>query len=328
MRVGVLGPVQVTAGGRRLDLGSERQRTILAVLLAAGGGAVSRDQLTLGLWGDRPPASAATSLRSHLSRLRRALADLDPAAAAALVTEGGACRLLVSPEHLDSTRFEELLGAARRSRDDDPHHALEVAERAAALWRGPAFGDLADHEAVRPEAERLEHLRREAAVLRFDCLVALGRASEALPELEADARAHPTDEQARARLMVALYRTGRQVDALATYRELERELADGLGVHPSPELRRIHGRILRQDPGLDERPPVPAPPVRRGDLIGRDDDVVAVGELVSGTRLVTLTGPGGVGKTRLALEVAASIADRFRDGSAAACWPRCSTVPT
>jgi predicted ATPase/DNA-binding SARP family transcriptional activator len=332
MRFCVLGPVLVTSGQHRLDLGSERQRTILALLLAAGGDPVSRDRLALGLWGDEPPPSAATSLRSHLSRLRRALAGLDPAAATALASEGGTCRLHLRGEELDSTELEDLANGARRVRHEDPHGALARAEQALALWRGPAFGDLAHHELIHPEAARLEHLRSEVAALRVECLLELGRSQEALSELEAQVRDHPTDEHARARLMVALYRAGRQVDALATYLDLERELGESLGIHPSPELRRIHARILRQDPGLEERParrpaggsPSPAAPrmtqgsvllPRRGDLVGRDDDVAAVGALVTSTRLVTLTGPGGVGKTRLALEVAASVSDRFRDGA-------------
>jgi predicted ATPase/DNA-binding SARP family transcriptional activator len=327
MRFEVLGPVAVAAGGSRLAIRSERRRTILAVLLVDRGRAVSVDRLVDALWGDAPPATAIRSLHSHVSRLRRALEDLEPGAAQAIGTTEAAYRLDPTGHEVDAERFEELLEQAR-DRLADPQHADTLLDRALGLWRGPAFGDLADHPAVRPEATRLEQLRAGAAADRVDARLAMGDHLAVLGELEAATATAPLDERPHAQLMVALYRSGRQADALGAYRRLQRRLADEVGIDPSPELRALHDRILRQElpaalpdgapravtggaPGRPTSSPVGGPAPAGGDFVGRDTDLLEVARRLASGRLVTLTGPGGVGKSRLAEAVVGHLVERF-----------------
>lgn len=336
MEFGVLGPVEVVGEGQRVALGSERQRTIVAVLLAAGGEVVSTDRLIDGLWGEQPPARAHKSLQSHMSRLRRMLASVEPASGDALVTTVGGYRVDLTVCELDAARFEELVTQAREMLRVDPGTAVELLGQAQRLWRGPAFGELADHELVRAEALRLEQLREAAAADRVEAQLALGRHESLLGELEAAVAAEPLAERAHAQLMLALYRSGRQAEALATYRRLQQRLSDEVGIDPSGELQQLHEAILRQDADLAAPQARPPPAQRRvvgrsqagersepatsaGDapgLIGRDEDVAAVAGLVTASPLVTLIGAGGVGKSRLAERVAAVVADQFADGVA------------
>lgn len=336
MEFGVLGPLEVAAEGRRIALGSERQRTVLAVLLAAGGEVVSTDRLVDGLWGARPPAQAHKSLQSHISRLRRTLASVEPASRDALVTTGDGYRVDLVACELDAARFEELVAQAREARRDDPATTAQLLGEAEKLWRGAAFGELADHELVRAEAMRLEQLREAATADRVEAQLALGQHEAVLGELEAAVAADPLAERAHGQLMLALYRSGRQAEALATYRRLQQRLSDEVGIDPSAELQQLHEAILRQDADLAAPQARPPPPPRRvagrsqpdersepttsaGDargLIGRDEDVAAVAALVTAAPLVTLIGAGGVGKSRLAEGVAAVVADQFDDGVA------------
>ena len=330
MRFCVLGSVEVAAEGRRVALGSERQRTILAVLLAAAGKVVSIHRLIDGLWGPGPPPSARKSLQSHVSRLRRTLASVEDGTSEVLLTVVDGYRVDLSACELDAAHFEGLVAQAQGMLGSDPHAAAQLLDMAHELWHGPAFGDLADHEHVRGEARRLEHLREVAAADRVEARLMLGRHEEVLGELQAAVAADPLAERAHAQLMVALYRSGRQAEALATYRRLQQRLRDDVGVDPSTEVQELHQRILRQDDDLrapphrgegqrraagsdrenDDRPVRTVAP----SLIGRDADVTAVTALVTTAPLVTLVGPGGVGKTRLAKHVAAGVADRFDDG--------------
>jgi DNA-binding SARP family transcriptional activator len=265
MRFEVLGPVAVAADGGRLAIGSERRRTILAVLLVERRRAVSVDRLVDALWGDAPPATAIRSLHSHVSRLRRALEDLAPGTAATIRTAGSAYRLDPTGHAVDAERFEDLVQQAR-GRLADPQAADALFDRALGLWRGPAFGDLADHPAVRPEATRLEQLRAGAAADRVDARLAMGDHLAVLGELEAATATAPLDERPHAQLMVALYRSGRQADALGAYRRLQRRLADEVGIDPSPELRELHDRILRQElpAALPDSAPRPVTGAPRG----------------------------------------------------------------
>ncbi len=333
MQFRVLGPVEVsTTSGHTVELGSERRRTILAALLAARGRVVSTGRLVDAVWHPDPPVSALNSLRSHISRLRGELRAADARGGRAVVSGPDGYRVDPEVADWDAVRFEQLVAHARDTRDVDPAETVTLLEQAERLWRGPAFGELADNEIVRPEAVRLERLRADAADDRVDALLALGRHREVVAELEARTAADPLDETAHSRLMLALYRSGRQADAMAVYRALQRRLRDELGVDPSPAARAVYTSVLRQEadpaapavvgrraPSPPERGAAasvdhpPGPPNGR-QLIGRDEDVALVAGLVNSSTVVTLTGPGGVGKTRLAERVAAEVAERFDDG--------------
>lgn len=337
MRFGVLGPVEAQSGERHAAIGSGHQRTILAMLLAARGESVSTDRLIDALWGSDPPASARKSLQSHISRLRGELAAVDPSGTDPVVTVSGGYLLDVDAHELDAAIFETLVGEAREVVGDEPDKASSLLEEAKRLWRGPAFGELASHPRVRPEAVRLERLRSRAAADHIDVRLALGQHEDVMGELEAAVAEDPLDERAHRQLMLALYRSSRQADALATFRRLDERLRDEQGVDPSPELRELHQRILRQDGALmaagprfghdrgpagarsggvrsgDVSGPLPAPTT---ELIGRADEVAEIATLITEVPLVTLTGPGGVGKTRVAEQVADEVSGRFDAGVA------------
>ncbi len=320
MQLCALGPLEVAAGERRERFGSDTQRLILAVLLAARGAVVSVDRLTHAVWRETPPPSARQSLHSHVSRLRRTLAALDPGGADVVVSDRAGYRVDLASHHLDADRFEALVGQARPLLAVDPRQAARWLGEALALWRGEAFGELAVHDLVRPEAVRLEELRAAAAGDRLDVLLAAGEHQRVVGDLEAAVAADPLAERAHGQLMLALYRSGRQADALAVYRRLRRRLAEELGVDPSPDVHSLHERILQHDPDL-AAPPAEAG--RRRDAtpgadrpIGRDEDVAALATLLMSSSVVTLTGPGGVGKSRLAEAVAAEVGGAFEDGVA------------
>jgi predicted ATPase/DNA-binding SARP family transcriptional activator len=336
MQFRVLGPVELAADGRRVVLSSERQRAVLAALLAHPGETLSADRLVAVVWGDRPPASAHQSLHSHISRLRRVLATAAGGDPGTIVTDARGYRLVLGAHDLDAARFEMLLTQARSQRDRDPGQAVALLDEALGLWRGPAFGDLAtrDIDIVRPEAARLEQLRATAVADRVDAVLALGGHARVIGELEAIVTGDPLAERPHSQLMLALYRGGRQADALATYRAFRRRLREETGLDPSPGLQQLHERMLRQDPDLavtdqprdapagespgtgsgQVSPPAAGGTAMHGDLVGRDDDTAAIESLLGTARVVTLTGPPGVGKTRLAGEVAGRAGERFPDG--------------
>ncbi len=330
MRVCVLGPVEVAAHGRRVALGSERQRTILAGLVAAGGEVVGTGRLIDGLWGTTPPVKAHKTLQTYVSRLRASLTALESSGAGAIATTPDGYRIDVDACTVDAFRFEELVTRAR-NRASEPEAALALLDEAQRLWHGPAFGELGDHDLIRDEARRLEQLRDTADAERIDTKLVLGGHREVIGDLEAVVRASPLDERAHGQLMLALYRSGHTAEALATFRRLQERLGDELGIDASIELQQLHERILRQDPVLapPARDPVPEPregahPARREGgsvagtgrpgLIGRQEDVAAVTALVTDASVVTLTGAGGVGKTRLSEEVTAVSGTAFPDG--------------
>lgn len=330
----VLGPVQARGDGSGAVAGRGHRRTLLALLLAAGGETVTTDALIDGLWPQEPPATARKTLQSHVSRLRRDLDELDRGTPEAIVSTAGGYRVDLDLHDLDAQRFEQLVDAARHELGGDPEQALAVLDEALAVWRGPAFGELAAHPGLRHEAVRLERLRRSARGDRTEALLALGHHRRAAAAARQLLDGDPLDERAHAQLLLALYRDGQQSEALASYRALRDRLRDELGVDPSPELQALHQQVLQHDPDLAAAPSAQAPshdgppdrrpgggglgadavPVAR-DLVGRDEDVAAVAELVAPGRLVTLTGPGGVGKTRVAEQVVARTRDRFADGA-------------
>jgi predicted ATPase/DNA-binding SARP family transcriptional activator len=290
----LLGPLEVMGeDGAPIALGGPRPRALLTVLLLNANDVVSADRLIDAIWGEAPPASAANALQVHVHALRGALG------ADRIETRAPGYRLRVGDDELDVERFERLLVDGR------PADAL-------ALWRGPALADTASEPFARAEAGRLEERRLNAVEARVDLDLEAGRHEELVAELDVLAAEHPHRERLRERQIVALYRSGRQTDALAAYRNA-RDALDELGLEPSAELRALEQRILRQDPDLDApgRPPAAsrhtdAFPRAVTPLVGRELELAALSALLErpDTRLLTLTGPGGTGKTRLALEVA------------------------
>ena len=319
----VLGPLEVTVDGRTVALPAAKHRALLAVLLAHANQVVSAGGLIDALWDGHPPASAAKTLQTYVSQLRR---ELEPDAAAGdwrtLRTVEGGYRLYVGPDRLDASRFERLAADGRQAL-----HRLEAASAAAwlreglALWRGPAYGELADAPFARAEAARLEELRLAALEWRAEAELALGGHAELVGELEQLVGREPFREQLWGHLMLALYRSGRQTEALRAYRRLRGSLADQLGIDPGPELRRLEERILRQDASLDLAAPQARPrddrsrlpPVfaaaPKAPLVGRDAELGRLRRAweeasASGHRLVVVSGEPGIGKSRLAAELA------------------------
>ncbi|MFC4012461.1 BTAD domain-containing putative transcriptional regulator [Nonomuraea purpurea] len=299
MRFGVLGPLTVWAGdGTPVPVPEAKVRALLADLLIHRGGPVSADRLIEDLWGERPPANPAAALRVKVSQLRGALGDRELIAYRAPGYVLGA-----EAESVDAGLFESLLGSAQHN--DDPRVRAPLLRRALDLWRGAAYAEFAEEPFARAAVARLEEQRLVALESLAEARVALGEHGLVAAELAGLVAAHPLRERLRAVHVRALYRAGRQSEALAGYADLRRRLADELGLDPGPELVALHQAILEQDPSLEApaRPGtnLPAPLTR---LVGRDPAVAEIRSLLHANRLVTLTGPGGVGKTRLALAAA------------------------
>ncbi len=263
MEFRLLGPVEAVRDGRSLPLGGSKPRALLALLALSANDVVSRDRLLEALWPERPPGSADHSLDVHVSRLRKALEPDKP-----LVTRGGGYVLEVDPERIDVRRFERLLAAGREANAvGKPEDALVAVEAALGLWRGDALGDLAYEGFARDDVPRLEELRLVATEERIDAELALGHQDRLVPELEALISKHPLRERPRGQLMLALYRAGRQAEALRVYSDARMRLVDELGIEPSQALRELEQAILRQDPGLDLPRAVPETR-RRRTLVG------------------------------------------------------------
>ncbi|WP_106397011.1 BTAD domain-containing putative transcriptional regulator [Actinocorallia populi] len=315
MRFGVLGPLAVwTADGGPVPVPGLKVRALLAVLLLHEGRSVSADRLIDDLWGDDPPRrNPAGALSAKVSQLRRALEDAEPGARGLVVFQPGGYRLALDDGALDVLRFQRLLAGAAEAGTSAEKAAL-LAD-ALALWRGRAFADFADEPFAQAAAARLEEQRLTAWEDAAEARLALGEHTALVGELGALLAAHPLRERLRAAHMRALYASGRQSEALASYEESRKLLADELGLDPGTVLTDLHRAVLRQDPSLA----APAPrasnlPAARTELIGRDGAVAELCSLLDAGRLVTLTGPGGVGKTRLGLETAARVMGGFRDG--------------
>ena len=312
MEFRLLGPFEVRADGAALSLGGPKPRTLLAALAAHPDRSIPLDRLVDTIWGDVPPTRAQHALSVYVSSLRAALG------APLLERTSDGYRLRLDGARTDAARFEALL---ERGRDalvaQRPGRAADALREALSLWRGEALSDVGDSDVLRREAGRLEQLRLEALALRFDADLALGRAAELVPELEALHAEHELDERFCTQLMLALYRSGRHVEALETYRSVSSRLAD-LGLRPQPALNELQRQILRHDPSLELRSGRGGSlPAQVTSFVGRRTEVQQLSELLDGgdCRLVTLTGPGGVGKTRLALAVAAAAADDFTGGA-------------
>ncbi|MFC9678000.1 BTAD domain-containing putative transcriptional regulator [Streptomyces sp. NPDC056949] len=317
MRFGVLGPLTVRDGdGDPVAVPEVKVRALLAALLVHEGRPVSADRLIDGLWGDDLPGNPANALQAKVSQLRKALGR-DRVVRQA---PGYRLRLDETGDGVDADRFLSLVDRAGSA--TGPRERAELLTEALELWRGPAYADFADEEFVRTAAQRLTEQRLAVREERAEALLESGDLTLLTGELADLVARHPLRERLRAVQLRALYRSGRQSEALASYAELRGRLADELGLDPSPELAALHEAILRQDPALAPSPAAPAgaaPPTPERPrsnlpapltaLVGRERSLAGIGQLLATERLVTLTGPGGVGKTRLAVEAARRIQD-------------------
>jgi predicted ATPase/DNA-binding SARP family transcriptional activator len=296
----LLGPVEAVREGSPLPLGGPRQRALLALLALEPGRAVSAGRLAEELWQGRPPPRAKDTLRSYVSRLRSALGP------DVVATQGGGYAVTAAACRVDVRRFEQLLEQGRDAlAAGSAGLAADRLRAALALWRGPALADVADDGALAREAQRLEELRLVCLEERIDADLALGRSEELVSELRGLVAETRIRERLWRQLVLALYRSNRQAEALAAYREARALLADELGLDPGPELRDLERAILRQEVAAVDRPEsrhnVPEPTTS---FVGREDALADVESLLREHRLVTLTGMGGTGKTRLAFEAA------------------------
>ncbi|MEU7920417.1 AfsR/SARP family transcriptional regulator [Micromonospora zamorensis] len=333
MRFRVLGPTQVLlADGREIAVGGPRLRALLALLLLDAGRVVSAERLIDGLYGEHPPRGAANALQSLVSRLRQAL----PAEHSTVEFHPAGYRLAVDPADVDAYRFERLAEAGRHAlASGDWPRAAAVLREALELWRGPALADVIDVAGVPAQAARLDELRLAAVEDRIEAELALGGHADLVPELRHLVVAHPLRERSRGQLMRALSAQGRPAEALAEFEDARRTLAEQLGVDPSAALAAIHLAVLRGDEsaaalhGVDGsatlrgddsstslrgdhssavRPTTePALPSQLTTFVGREEELKRVRALLGERRLVTLTGPGGAGKTRLAIEAAGRV---------------------
>jgi predicted ATPase/DNA-binding SARP family transcriptional activator len=315
MEFEVLGPLRVRSEDGAPELGARAQHGLLAVLLTSPNVAISDSRLIDELWGDDPPASARHLLQVYASQLRRLLGELPDGPR--IVRDGNGYALRVLPGELDAERFAAAVARAWELHELDPEGADRVLSEAMRLWRGAPFAGVRQPPAVREQAAYLERLHVEALHTWTDVRLGLGRHRELVPELASLVAEHPDDEALHAQLMLALYRCGRQAEALETARALQDRFRDDLGIELAPEVRDLYRRILLQAPELLLEPPEPPGnlPTRLNSFVGRSRELQEVIELVETSRLMTLTGPGGVGKTRLALEVAQRLRPRFPGGA-------------
>jgi predicted ATPase/DNA-binding SARP family transcriptional activator len=318
LQLRVLGPLDVVSDDGSLLPLPAKERRLLAALAADRGQTRTVDALIDAVWEDAPPRAAGKVLQLYVSRLRSALQD-----GLRIRTDGCGYALELGDDSFDAARFERLFAEARSvGRDGNRLLAASLLARALGLWRGDAFGELAYEDFVRAEAERLEELRLLALEEQSEAQLRLGRHAAVLAELRELAVTHPLRERMQAQLMLALYRCGRQTEALDLYTAYHLRLRDELGLEPSPQLRRLQQRILTHDPDLaapaegeQHAPMLPSPPAA---LLGRERELRDLDDLLHRrqVRLLVLTGAGGSGKTRLALEVAHRNAGSFANGVA------------
>ncbi|HWM14726.1 MAG TPA: BTAD domain-containing putative transcriptional regulator [Gaiellaceae bacterium] len=342
MEFRILGPLEVQDGDRLLPLGAGQQRALLALLLLRANHTISRDRLIHELWGERPPDTAAKALQGHVSALRKLLEPNRARAAAGrvIVTRGSGYELRLESEQLDFGRFERLCEEGRGAlARNEPGRAAGLLREALALWRGPALADFAYEPFAQSEIARLEELRLTTLEDRFEADLAAGRDAALVGELEAVVNEHPLRERLRGQLMLALYRAGRQAEALEVYQAAREALVEELGIEPGRRLRDLHQAVLRQDPELDsaavEPTAGPAADKARGVFVGREAELAELragleSALAGRGRLVLLVGEPGIGKSRLADELIRHARGRgvrvltgrcWEAGGAPAYWP-------
>ncbi len=312
MDIAILGPLEVRTGDAVIDVAGSRLRGLLIRLALSASRPVSAAALVDAVWGEQPPAEAANALQSLVSRLRRTLGE-----ATTVGQSPAGYRLAIEPQDVDAMQFEQLAQAgAAALRMGEQSKAAGTLRQALALWRGPALADVQDAPFAAATISRLERLRLTAIQDRIDADIALGRAAEVLAELDALCEQHPLDERLAGQRMAALAAVGRQADALAGYERIRAQLADELGVDPGPELSASHLAVLRGQPVATAPAGAPRTNLRAQltSFVGRDEEVARITKLLDESRLVTLVGPGGAGKTRLAIEASSTLVDEVPDG--------------
>jgi predicted ATPase/DNA-binding SARP family transcriptional activator len=312
----VLGPVEVVGDEGSVALPAKHRR-LLAVLALANGRSVDSDRLVDAVWGEAPPASARKLVQVYVSQLRKLLP-----AAISIVTQPGAYGLALPAGAIDAQRFERHVeDGVEARRAGNPALAVSLVDQGLSLWRGSAYGDLAGEDAFRGEAERLEELRLVALEERIEAKLALGRHADVLGDVMSLAGEHAYRERLHEFVMLALYRCGRQSDALEHFKTVRTRFRGELGLEPGPALRRLQRRILEQDPGLDLVASAPGAertlPASPNPLVGRARELVALVAMLDrrDARLFVLSGAGGSGKTRLALEAARTAAGSYANGA-------------
>ena len=317
MEIRVLGPFELVGDdGQLVDVGGHLPQALLVALALAEGRPVPADQLLDQVWPGEGPGDR-NRLQVHISRLRKMLGS------DRILTRAGGYSLQIPAGALDATRFGQLAAAGRAAlQRQDAAGAGRLLRQALGLWRGRPLAEFADSGFAPGMITRLEEARLTAAEDRIEAELMLGGRGELAGELEALVQEHPLRERLWGQLILALYRAGRQGDALEAYQRARAVLADELGVDPGPELRQLEAAVLAQDPALDA-PAAPAEaderrsgnlPAAPSALIGRAAELAAVASALQASRLVTITGSGGVGKTRLAIEAARGLLGRYRDG--------------
>ncbi|MDQ1385461.1 MAG: hypothetical protein QOG65_2840, partial [Actinomycetota bacterium] len=341
MRFGVLGPLEVYDDRGPLALGKPQQRAVLAMLVLDANRVVSLDRIVEDMWEGNPPARAAGTVHACISILRR---TLEPnrsarAAAAVLVSQAPGYLLRVEPDDIDSLRFERLVADAKSLTVADPEQAITTFDAALALWRGPALADFAASPWAAVAATRLEEIRNSVAEDRFDALLAAGHTHGVVADLEAAVALSPLRERLWSQLIVALYRSGRQADALRTYQRARTVLAEELGIEPGPELQSLERQVLEQSSELnasrrEPSAPLTTPPEQtlaataRGtedteSIFGRERELLSLRTAVANLRegvgaAIAVTGAAGAGKTRLVEVALGDGPDQVR-----VMWARC-----
>jgi predicted ATPase/DNA-binding SARP family transcriptional activator len=323
LEIAILGSIEPRTNGDVLGVPAGKQRALLTLLAVRAPRPVSAESAAEALWPRAAPAEAMRSLQVTVSRLRRSLAD----GGAALETVASGYRLAVEDDAIDARRFEQLSAEGHRAlADGEPERAAGTLREALSLWRGEALAEFAFEAFAQAEIRRLEEERLAALEARVEADLAVGRHGELAGELAQLVAVHPLRERLHGQLMLSLYRCGRQADALQVYRDARDVLVEQLGIEPGPELRALERAILAHDPALDLARPavradrramaarIPAPPTP---TIGREADLARLRGLFvrPAGRLVTVVGSGGVGKTRLALELTRAIGEQFADGA-------------
>jgi predicted ATPase/DNA-binding SARP family transcriptional activator len=321
MQFQILGELRILRAEAPVAVSGRMALKLLAALLVESPRAVDRGRLVERLWGDHPPATATTALQVHVSHLRRELEpECEGGDSSVVRTTGDGYALAIDRARIDGDHFESLVCEAGELVGAEPERALANVESARALWRGRPWGAFGDEPWLRADVARLEELHRRADELWADAQLALGRHELIVDALARAVEDEPLRERRCEQLMTALYRCGRQAEALRAFQGARRSLTEELGIEPSPALRALEQAVLVQDPRLDAPPrteqgrPRHNLPAALTSLVGRDDEVAATRKFLEASRLVTITGTAGCGKTGLALAVGEGLVDRYDDG--------------